>query len=108
MKSKRRAFTLVELLVTISIILILAALIIPALVANRPSTSTPVNTVPTQQVENNAGYHVHQVPLAAGLSIQSTRAREALAAWLREHPQHKLISFDCLDDGYIVIVTETR
>lgn len=108
MKLKNRAFTVVELMVVIAIILILAAILVPMIVANRPSTSTPVNTSPAQQVETNAGYHVHQVVLPTSLTSQSTRVRETLVSWLREHPQHKLISFDCLDDGHIIIVTEVR
>ena len=113
----RRAFTLVELFIVIAIIAVIAAVLIPNLIAARQNqnVSTPVNapsatpagSLPTP--ERPSGYEVHtvDVPYTAG-KLEATRIHETLVSWLREHLGHEIISIIRTDAGLLVIVTKNR
>lgn len=109
---KRRAFTLIELLIVISIIAIIAAVGIPALLSTKQlNVSTPVNLPPTTATptpERSSGYEVHTVSVTAGMSMEATRIHETLVSWLREHQGCKVVSVIRTDGGMLVIITENR
>jgi prepilin-type N-terminal cleavage/methylation domain-containing protein len=105
---KQRGFTVIELLVVVAIIMILLVVVMTALTSSNTSVSTPINAPAATVPEGPSGYQVHTVPLEGGLSLHSTRVHNAVVKWLREHPGHKLIDMENTEDGYIVIITETK
>lgn len=98
MRNKRTyGFTLIELLVVVAIVAILAAIVVGGLsrLSHRSTTSVDVPE-PATNVEKTGrspgAYQIYTIPLDIGFSYESTKVKDVLVEWLKEHPTEKIIS----------------